>query len=360
MAAEESQGGFDTSKLSRAKSLDAMEGAVTWMPSKDKKEARRPLPKFVCAKEVLQSQEDSLKKDLELASTAFKRIQDVIGRRVTCDDAKRPGNYEKNRFKSVFPNDSTRVRIRQRSSVRQPQQQQQSPPPEEDYINANMLEYPLAGSSPLQYIATQGPLKTTVHDFWTMVWEQHVSVIVMLTDLQDDLGRDACTQYWPSAGSMTSNEFQIDCHQIDVCGDFNITTPYLSDITAMPPEPPRVVYHVQFMPWPDFGIPANPQMILTLHQCVRSLQRRTNEHAPLLVHCTAGLGRTGVYILVDVLLRQITFNQVPNAEAVLCVLREQRCGLVQTEEQYAFSLRVALAQVVEDAKLDGSRPSSFH
>lgn len=216
-----------------------------------------------------------------------------------------------------------------------------------DYINANTLEHPLAaGSPPLQYIATQGPLKSTIIDFWTMVWEQKIGVIVMLTELLDAFGREACAHYWPADDTCTYGEFRVDVTHVDKLKDFTVTTLALSEIGH--PDDPRTVYHVQYFPWPDFGVPADPRSVLKLHRCVRGLQRNTGDSHPLLVHCTGGLGRTGVYILIDIMLRQLVFNAEPNAESILMILREQRCGLVQTEEQFAFALRVALEQLNTD------------
>ena len=275
---------------------------------------------------------------------AFKRITEVVGHPITFDAARRPGCFEKNRFKSVFPNDSTRVRIRQRPGLNLEH------PDGADYINANILEYPLPGCQlPLRFIATQGPLDSTVHDFWTMVWEQRARVIVMLTDLTDELGREACVRYWPTStqGSQQHGEFFVEFVHESKFGDISVTTLNLLDTTD-PSNTKHTVVHIQYLAWPDFGVPANAESFLRLHHYVRGHQLSFEESAPLLVHCTAGLGRTGVYILIDVLLRQITFNSVPNAEAILLVLREQRVGLVQTEEQYAFALQVALAKVQQD------------
>lgn len=248
-----------------------------------------------------------------------------------------------------MPNDSTRIRIRQRPSLRLHEQRGAET---EDYINANNLEYPLPGADShlIKFIAAQGPMATTIHDFWTMVWEQEVAVILMLTELRDPVGREACAQYWPESMAKPTHygEFRVSVSQIDHFGDFTISTLTLTDtLDANAPE--RLVYHVQFFPWPDFGVPSNTESVLKLHQCIRGLQRTTGDHRPLLVHCTAGLGRTGVYILIDIMLRVITFNLTPNAEAILSVLREQRCGLVQTEEQFAFALSVGLAQLTLDA-----------
>lgn len=319
---------------------------MSWTPSGElfPEERRKPLPKFVSEKELMASQRTSLEKDLELAKVTFKRITEVMGHPISFDAAKRPGCLEKNRFKTVFPNDSTRVRIRQRPGLNIAHVEGA------DYINANALEYPLPGCpKPLRFIGTQGPMKSTVHDFWTMVWEQHANVIVMLTDFVDELGREACVHYWPSHGSARFEEFEVECVQEHHYGEFRVSTISIVD-TLDPAAAKRTVVHVQYLAWPDFGVPANPDSFLKLHQCVRGQQMALGDEAPLLVHCTAGLGRTGVYILIDVLLRQLTYNFVPNTEAILLVLREQRVGLVQTEEQYAFALQVAVRKIQQDCE----------
>lgn len=331
-----------SSAVSRTRSGDLLEGQVKWSPSVElPAEHRRPLPKFVSVKEVLESQRSSLEKDLELAKVSFKRIVEVVGHPITFDAAKRPGCLEKNRFRSALPNDSTRVRLRQRPGLHLDRE-------DADYINANLLEYPLAGSA-LRYIAAQGPLASTVLDFWTMVWEQRVHVIVMLTDLQDEFGREACARYWPSpaAPRMQHGEYVVEALQETRYAEFTVSMLQLSTEAG---GAARRVAHIQHVRWPDFGVPEQPGGVLQLHECVRSHQLVLDDTAPLLVHCTAGLGRTGVYVLVDVLLRLVMANTVPNAEAILSVLREQRVGLVQTEEQYAFALRVALAKVYAEIK----------
>lgn len=269
---------------------------------------------------------------------AYHRITTVVGHPISFIAAKFAGNLSKNRSKDILPNDSTRVRIRTRAVLSVPEEGH-------DYINANTLEYPLPGAPPLQYIATQGPLKSTIVDFWTMVWEQKIGVIVMLTELLDAFGREACAHYWPASDTATYGEFRVDVTHVDKLVDYTVTSLALTD---GPSGETRTVYHVQYFAWPDFGVPADPRSVLRLHRCVRGLQRNTGDDHPLLAHCTGGLGRTGAYILIDIMLRQLVFNAEPNAENILMILREQRCGLVQTEDQFEFALRVALEQLKAD------------
>jgi protein tyrosine phosphatase len=232
------------------------------------------------------------------------------------------------------------VRLRQRGAV--------ATPDGADYINANLLEYPLPGVISRKYIATQGPLRSTSHDFWTMVWEQQVGVIVMLTELVDQFGREACAQYWPTEGTMDIGEYTVRALSTQKLADFDLAR---LELLEKHTSEVHIVVHVLYHAWPDYEVPASPESVLCLHACISSMQVDTGDAHPLLVHCTAGLGRTGAYILIDILLRLITMNVgVPNAEAALLVLREQRRGLVQTEDQYAFALRVAIAYLDKELK----------
>ncbi|XP_010158110.1 PREDICTED: receptor-type tyrosine-protein phosphatase mu-like [Eurypyga helias] len=237
-----------------------------------------------------------------------------------CNAGKELCNQSKNRYKSIIPYDHCRV-VLQRSDTGN------------SYINASYVD---SYRSPHFFIAAQGPLPETVVDFWQMVWQEKTSVIVMLTGLVEQ-NKTKCEQYWPE--------------QEQVYGDFTVTLNNTRTTTGLVTRIfclqkagcglPRVVEQFQYLLWPDHGVPRNPAQLLCL---VEVVNKRGVEVAagPVLVHCSAGVGRTGTFIALDFLLKMA---KAEGKVAVFhCVqrLREQRVSMVQTKEQYTFLYEVLL------------------
>ncbi|CAM4667114.1 unnamed protein product [Lepidochelys kempii] len=233
---------------------------------------------------------------------------------------KEPWNQAKNRYKSVIPYDHCRV-VLQSANVGA------------DYINASYVD---SYRSPHFFIAAQGPLPGTVGDFWQMIWQEKVSVIVMLTGLVEQ-NKTKCEQYWPEGEQ--------------VCGDFTVTLSNTWTTTSLVTRTfrlqragsplPRNVQHFHYLLWPDHGVPSNPARLL---QLVEMVNERLSEApaGPVLVHCSAGIGRTGTFIALDVLLKMARAEG--SVDVFRCVqrLREQRVSMVQTKEQYTFLYEVLL------------------
>ncbi|XP_071436492.1 receptor-type tyrosine-protein phosphatase alpha-like [Pithys albifrons albifrons] len=231
-----------------------------------------------------------------------------------CNAGKDLCNQSKNRYKSIIPYDHCRV-------VLQPSDTGN------DYINASYVD---SYRSPHFFIAAQGPLAETVVDFWQMVWQEKTSVIVMLTGLVEQ-NKIKCEQYWPE-------------HE-EAYGDFTVTLNNTRTTTGLVIRTfclqkagcalPRVVEQFHYLLWPDHGVPRNTSQLLCLVAVVnkRSLEAPAG---PVLVHCSAGIGRTGTFIALDFLLKMGKAEGQVDVFQCVQQLREQRISMVQTKEQYTF------------------------
>ncbi|XP_058404686.1 tyrosine-protein phosphatase non-receptor type 18 isoform X2 [Diceros bicornis minor] len=231
----------------------------------------------------------------------------------------RPGNVRKNRYKDVLPYDQTRVIL----SLLQEEGHG-------DYINGNFIR----GTDGSQaYIATQGPLPHTLLDFWRMVWEFGVKVILMACG-ETENGRKKCECYW--AREEEPLQTGLFCITLTRETWLNVDI-MLRTLQVTFQKESRSVYQLQYMSWPDKGVPSNPDHVLAMVEEARRLQG--SGLSPLCVHCSAGCGRTGVLCTVDYV-RQLLLTQMipPNFSLfdVVLEMRKQRPAAVQTEEQYRF------------------------
>ncbi|XP_056179990.1 receptor-type tyrosine-protein phosphatase kappa-like isoform X3 [Falco biarmicus] len=237
-----------------------------------------------------------------------------------CDAGKELCNQSKNRYKSIIPYDHCRV-------VLQPSDTGNG------YINASYVD---SYRSPRFFIAAQGPLPGTVVDFWQMVWQEKISVIVMLTGLVEQ-NKTKCEQYWPE--------------QEQVYGDFTVTLSNTRTTTGLITRifclqkagcaPLRVVEQFHYLLWPDHGVPRNSAQLLCLVEMVNKTGLE-KPAGPVLVHCSAGIGRTGTFIALDFLLKMGKAERKVDVFHCVQRLREQRVSMVQTKEQYAFLYEVLL------------------
>ncbi|XP_013931583.1 PREDICTED: tyrosine-protein phosphatase non-receptor type 21 isoform X2 [Thamnophis sirtalis] len=282
--------------------------------------------------------------DQGMVFTEYERIQKKRLVEGVCSIACLPENAERNRFQDVLPYDDTRVEL--------------VPTKENNtgYINASHIKVCVGGME-WDYIATQGPLQNTCQDFWQMVWEQGVAIITMVT-AEEEGGREKSFRYWPRLGSR---------HNTVTYGRFKITTRFRTDsgcyattglkIKHLLTGQERTVWHLQYTDWPEHGCPEDTKGFLSYLEEIQSVRRHTNSTAdpaipnpPLLVHCSAGVGRTGVVILSEIMIACLEHNEALDIPRMLEMLRQQRMMMVQTLSQYTFVYGV-LIQFLKSSRL---------
>ncbi|XP_017473137.1 PREDICTED: tyrosine-protein phosphatase corkscrew isoform X2 [Rhagoletis zephyria] len=189
------------------------------------------------------------------------------------------------------------------------------------------------------YIATQGCLPTTIVDFWNMIWQENTRVIVMTTK-EIERNRSKCAKYWPDEGQCRQfGPAKIQCLSESKTSDYTLR----EFIFSWRDKPERRIYHYHFQVWPDHGVPQDPGCVLNFLQDVNTKQSQLTlageKPGPICVHCSAGIGRTGTFIVIDMILDQIDrygLDTEIDIQRTIQMLRSQRSGLVQTEAQYKF------------------------
>ncbi|KAL0965911.1 hypothetical protein UPYG_G00287730 [Umbra pygmaea] len=228
-------------------------------------------------------------------------------------------NKKKNRYKNIVPFDTTRVILGK-----------------DGYINANFINMTVKDET-FKYIASQGPLPTTLGDFWQMVWEQKSDVIAMMTQ-EVEGGKIKCQRYWPDTprtAEMVDERLQITLVKDQQLDNFVIRIIEVKDIQT---EAVQHVTHLNYTGWPDHGTPTQPEQLLTFI----SYMRHIHQSGPIITHCSAGIGRSGTLICIDVVLGLISKDADFDISDVVRNMRLQRQGMVQTEEQYIFCYQVIL------------------
>ncbi|XP_063374991.1 tyrosine-protein phosphatase 10D-like [Cydia amplana] len=246
-------------------------------------------------------------------SEEFEELKHV-GREQPCTAADLPVNRPKNRFTNILPYDHSRYKL-------QPVDDEEG----SDYINAN---YVPGHSSPREFIVTQGPLHCTRDDFWRMVWESGSRAIVMLTRCVEK-GREKCDRYWPyDTRPVYYGDIAVTALNESRFPDWTIT-----ELLASRGAEQRVVKHFHFTTWPDFGVPDPPT---TLARFVRAFRERCPPDArPVVVHCSAGVGRSGTFITLDRALQQLAARaDTLDIFGMVYAMRRERVWMVQTEQQY--------------------------
>nr|XP_022305446.1 tyrosine-protein phosphatase non-receptor type 4-like isoform X6 [Crassostrea virginica] len=239
---------------------------------------------------------------------------------MTMNAARLEENIAKNRYRDISPYDQTRVILKEQNVSGG------------DYINANYVNMEIPGSGIVnRYIAAQGPLPKTCTDFWQMVWEQHSSLVVMLTT-KVEKGRVKCHQYWPEMyETMDYGLLQITCVKEEETSSFAFRE---FNLTHVETSEERHISHMQYIAWPDHNVPDDPADFLEFVLKVR--QRRMGMVEPTIVHCSAGIGRTGVLITMETAMCLIEANQPVYPLSIVRQMRDQRAMLIQTATQYKF------------------------
>ena len=251
-------------------------------------------------------------------------------------EALKPENKQFNRYQEVYPYDHSRVPL---TNV-----------PATNYINASLV---LVEKVERKYILTQGPLAGTTPHFWSMVWEQQSKAVVMLNRVMEK-GTLKCHQYWPTNKGDTVKfddvGLSVENTKTNLGQHYNITT---IRITKTETNESRDVLHFHYTTWPDFGVPACPDTFLEFLRAIRESGSMDKGVGPAVIHCSAGIGRSGTFILVDSCLREaeISGQGVVRIKQRLLDMRTYRMGLIQSEEQLRFSYQ----SIIEGIRQSGLR-----
>ncbi|XP_059471276.1 uncharacterized protein LOC132194170 isoform X2 [Neocloeon triangulifer] len=247
-----------------------------------------------------------------------------------CNAGKSRENKLKNRFGNLAAFDETRVKLYFQAGIDQ-----------NDYINANFIEgYKKAKA----YIATQGPKENTLIDFWRMVWQEKVSLIVMLTDLIEN-GQTKCEKYWPEE----QQSFHAEGLQVLHVKEENFPDYIMRTLRLKNGDQNRAVVQMHYTQWPDHGVPMYAQSLASFSERISDI----NSDAPILVHCSAGVGQTGTFILIDICLKMARVEGSFDAFETLSKIRSQRAIMVDKEVQFRFAYLV-LYEILSVPKYDVS------
>nr|XP_057903331.1 tyrosine-protein phosphatase non-receptor type 2 [Doryrhamphus excisus] len=240
--------------------------------------------------------------------------------------AKYPENRIRNRYRDVSPFDHSRVKLKNADN---------------DYINASLV---VMEEAQRRYILTQGPLRNTCGHFWLMIWEQKTKAIIMLNRVIEK-GSEKCAQYWPMAEdremAFKDTRFSVALLSEDIKSYYTTRVLELQNVHT---GEKREVHHFHYTTWPDFGVPESPASFLNFLLKVRESGALGADHGPAVVHCSAGIGRSGTFSLVDTCLVLMDKRKEPlvDIKRILLDMRKYRMGLIQTPDQLRFSFMAVL------------------
>uniref|UniRef100_A0A4W6GAC4 Receptor-type tyrosine-protein phosphatase delta n=1 Tax=Lates calcarifer TaxID=8187 RepID=A0A4W6GAC4_LATCA len=254
----------------------------------------------------------------------FKRLASAKAHTSRFVSANLPCNKFKNRLVNIMPYETTRVSLQPIRGVEG-----------SDYINASFID---GYRQQKAYIATQGPLAETTEDYWRMLWEHNSTIVVMLTKLRE-MGREKCHQYWPAERSARYQYFVVD-----PMAEYNMPQYILREfkVTDARDGQSRTVRQFQFTDWPEQGVPKSGEGFIDFIGQVHKTKEQFGQDGPITVHCSAGVGRTGVFITLSIVLERMRYEGVVDIFQTVKMLRTQRPATVQTEDQYQFCYRASL------------------
>ncbi|XP_055852475.1 tyrosine-protein phosphatase Lar isoform X5 [Episyrphus balteatus] len=254
----------------------------------------------------------------------FKKLSNVKVDSSKFVTANLPCNKHKNRLVHILPYESSRVYLTPIHGIEG-----------SDYVNASFIDGYRYRSA---YIAAQGPLQDTAEDFWRMLWEHNSTIVVMLTKLKE-MGREKCFQYWPHERSV-----RYQYYVVDPIAEYNMPQYKLREfkVTDARDGSSRTVRQFQFIDWPEQGVPKSGEGFIDFIGQVHKTKEQFGQDGPITVHCSAGVGRTGVFITLSIVLERMQYEGVLDVFQTVRILRAQRPAMVQTEDQYHFCYRAAL------------------
>ncbi|XP_067368623.1 protein tyrosine phosphatase receptor type Fa isoform X22 [Channa argus] len=254
----------------------------------------------------------------------FKKLANSKAHTSRFISANLPCNKFKNRLVNIMPFESTRVCLQPIRGVEG-----------SDYINASFID---GYRQQKAYMATQGPLAETTEDFWRMLWEHNSTIVVMLTKLRE-MGREKCHQYWPAERSARYQYFVVD-----PMAEYNMPQYILREfkVTDARDGQSRTIRQFQFTDWPEQGVPKTGEGFIDFIGQVHKTKEQFGQDGPITVHCSAGVGRTGVFITLSIVLERMRYEGVVDLFQTVKTLRTQRPAMVQTEDQYQLCYRAAL------------------
>ncbi|XP_027976106.1 receptor-type tyrosine-protein phosphatase C isoform X3 [Eumetopias jubatus] len=298
----------------RNKRSSNMEEEVILVERDDEKQLMSVEP--IHADILLETYKRKIADEGRLFLAEFQSIPRVFSK-FSIKDARKPFNQNKNRYVDILPYDYNRVEL---SDI--------NGDAGSNYINASYID---GFKEPRKYIAAQGPRDETVDDFWRMIWEQKATVIVMVTRCEEG-NRNKCAEYWPSMeeGTRAFGDVIVKITEHKRCPDYIIQK--LNITNKKEKATGREVTHIQFTSWPDHGVPEDPHLLLKLRRRVNAFSNFFS--GPIVVHCSAGVGRTGTYIGIDAMLEGLEAENKVDVYGYVVKLRRQRCLMVQVEAQY--------------------------
>nr|XP_046157192.1 receptor-type tyrosine-protein phosphatase S isoform X20 [Oncorhynchus gorbuscha] len=254
----------------------------------------------------------------------FKRLANSKAHTSRFISANLPCNKFKNRLVNIMPYETTRVCLQPIRGLEG-----------SDYINASFID---GYRQQKAYIATQGPLAETTEDFWRMMWENNSTIVVMLTKLRE-MGREKCHQYWPAERSARYQYFVVD-----PMAEYNMPQYILREfkVTDARDGQSRTVRQFQFTDWPEQGVPKSGEGFIDFIGQVHKTKEQFGQDGPISVHCSAGVGRTGVFTTLSIVLERMRYEGVVDIFQTVKMLRTQRPAMVQTEDEYQFCYQAGL------------------
>ncbi|XP_071640948.1 uncharacterized protein [Temnothorax longispinosus] len=231
-----------------------------------------------------------------------------------------PQNKYKNRHENLIAYDETRVILKKLPGDTH-----------SDYINAN---YITGYKKEKRYIATQGPEPSTVTDFWRMIWQENVLIICMLANVVEN-GRTKCEQYWPDIGKQNKyGDIIVLNAKHNVYADYCFRT---FNVTCG--KKTRKIEHLHYTAWPDYGVPLYTHSVVTY---LKKLLATSPGDGPVVVHCSTGVGRTGIIILCDICLRRVAAEGLVDVFAEMAFITSERVNIIHNKQQYLLAHLVLL------------------